>query len=176
MGFPSIAGRIDAIASLIKTIGATNVYLCGHSFGGLLAQVLAARHHEAIRGFILFRTCGVGQAKSKKDQDFIAKMLEPKKIEKSIKTDRRQPIWPFSPMMKLACFKLIKDKAMRKDFKDIVDICRPSMPNGYFALMDTLFGDLGNYTGTFCAESFLPFKGGSLLVFSKEGTFFSKSS
>ncbi len=175
MGFPSIAAQTDAIALLIETIGAPNVYLCGQSFGGLLAQILAARHPEAIKGLILSGTCGVGQAKSKENQDFIAKMLDPKKIEKNIKTDRRLPIWLLSPMMKLACFKLIKDKAMRKDFKDIVDICRPSMSNEYFVLMDTLFGDLRNYIGMFGSESFLSFKRESLLVFSKEDTFFSES-
>lgn len=59
-------------------------------------------------------------------------------------------------MFKLMAGKVVKDKKMRQDFKDIIDICKGSMSGEYFALMDTLLGDVLPYANTETKEEFLP--------------------
>ncbi len=67
------------------------------------------------------------------------------------------------PLFKLASFKVIRDKKLRRDFNDIVDICKDSMSNEYFVLMDTLLGDIRNHSGTMAKEEFLPYQNEVLL-------------
>ncbi len=112
------------------------------------------------------------------DEEGIAllnKMLDPKKIKKNIKMDKHLPIWLLVPIFKLMAGKVIKDKKMRKDFKDIIDICRPSMSGEYFALMDTLLGNVLLYLNTETKNDFLPFNNEVLIFFSKEDTIFCDS-
>ncbi len=162
----------DAIAELIKKIGATNVYLLGQSYGGLLAQIIAKKHPECIKGLILSGTSGMGKDMPIEGVEHAKKMFDPKKIEKNIKTDKRLPMRLLVPLFKLMTVKLIKDKKMRKDFKDIIDICRGSMTDEYFVLMDTLLGDLRNHMCTISKEDFMPYKNEVMLVFSKDDTIF----
>ena len=79
------------------------------------------------------------------------------------------------PVFKLMAGKVIKDRKMRQDFKDIIDICRDSMSGEYFALMDTLLGDVLQYADTETKEDFLPFDNEVLIFFSKEDTIFCES-
>ena len=52
---------------------------------------------------------------------------------------------------------IIKDKKMKQAFKNIIDICKDSMSGEYFALIDTLLGDVLQCTNTETKEDFLPF-------------------
>ncbi len=175
MAFKSVSSQAEAISLLIEEAGAHNVYLVGQSFGGLLAQVIAPSYPKNVKGLILSGTCGLGATNDPADRDFIEKLLDPKRVEKNIKTDKRLPIALLCPMMKLASFRLIKDRNMRRDFSNIVDICKNSMTKDYFVLMDTLLGDLRNHFWKIRKEDLLPFAGEALLVFSKEDDFFSDS-
>ena len=46
----------DAIYELIKDLKATNVYFWGQSYGGLIAQIIAKRHPDIVKGLILTST------------------------------------------------------------------------------------------------------------------------
>lgn len=175
MDFPNNASLADAIASLIREIGAKNVYLLGQSYGGMIAQITAKRHPDIIKGMILSGTCGLGQGMDEEGLVLINKMLDPKKIARNVKIDKKLPIWLLVPMFKLMAGKVIKDKKMRQDFKDIIDICKDSMSGKYFALMDTLLGDVLQYDNTETKEDFLPFENEVLIFFSKEDTIFCDS-
>ncbi len=175
MDFRDNASQADAIAALIKELGATNVYLMGQSYGGLIGQIIAKRHPEVIKGMILSGTCGLGKGTDAEGMAVINKMLDPKKIAKNVKMDKRLPVGLLVPMFKLMAGKVIKDKKMRQDFKDIIDICRDSMSGEYFALMDTLLGDILPYANTETKEDFLPYNNEVLIFFSKEDTIFCDS-
>ena len=84
-------------------------------------------------------------------------------------------MWLLVPLFKLMAEKVIKDKTMKQDFKDIIDICKDSMSEEYFALMDTLLCDIRNYVGTETKEDFLPLSNEVLLFFSKEDRIFCDS-
>lgn len=89
MDFPNNASLADAIAYLIKEIGAKNVYLLGQSYGGMIAQITAKRHPDIIKGMILSGACGLGQGMDEEGFALINKMLDPKKsqeMSKSIKS------------------------------------------------------------------------------------------
>jgi pimeloyl-ACP methyl ester carboxylesterase len=47
----------DSAHSLLDALGTGPVFVAGHSLGGAVAQVLAARHPEAVRGLALLSTC-----------------------------------------------------------------------------------------------------------------------
>lgn len=154
MDFRDNASLADAIAELLTEIGTENFYLMGQSYGGLIAQITAKRHPEVIKGMILSGTCGLGKGTDAEGLAVINKMLDPKKIAKNIKMDMKLPIWLLVPIFKLMTGRVIKDRKMRQDFKDIIDICKDSMFGEYFALMDTLLGDALQYADTETKEDF----------------------
>ena len=175
LDFPDNASTADAIAELLRGLGAENVYLMGQSYGGLVAQIVAKRHPEAVKGLILSGTCGLSRDVDAEGRAYLEKMLDPRKIARNIRIDRMLPAGLLAPVFKLMAGGVVKDKAMRRDFKDIVDICRGSMSGAYFAHMDMLLGDVRNYVGTETREDFAPFAGETLLFFSKEDTIFCDS-
>ncbi len=165
----------DAIALLIKNLDAKNVYLLGQSYGGLIAQIIAKKHPDVIKGMISSGTCGLGKNMNEEDIKLLNKMFDPKKIEKNIKKDKKLPICLLVPLFKIMASKVIKDKKIRKDFKDIIDICKPSMSKEYFVLMDTLLGDVLPYVNAETKEDFISFDNEVLIFFSKEDNIFNDS-
>jgi 3-oxoadipate enol-lactonase len=53
----TLEGYADAARSLLDALGTGPVLAAGHSLGGAVAQVLAARYPEMIRGLVLLSTC-----------------------------------------------------------------------------------------------------------------------
>jgi pimeloyl-ACP methyl ester carboxylesterase len=53
----TLEGYADAAYSLLDALGTGPVFVAGHSLGGAVAQVLGARHPEAVRGLALLSTC-----------------------------------------------------------------------------------------------------------------------
>ena len=82
-----------SIAALIKAVGAKNVYLMGQSYGRLIAQIIAKRHPEAVKGMILSGTCGLGKDIDAEGRAVIDKMLDPAKTAKSHKTKTVLPFF-----------------------------------------------------------------------------------
>lgn len=173
MDFRDNASLSDAIADLIKSVGASSVYLLGQPYGGLIAQVIAKRHPDVIKGMILSGTCGLGRGMPREGLDVFDNMFNEEKYKKNIKLDKRLPLPLLVPMFKLAAIKVIKDKRLRREFSQTIDICRNSMSNDYFVLMDTLLYDMRKYISTETKEDFAAFKDEVLIFFSKDDTIFS---
>jgi len=53
----TLEGYADAARGLLDALGTGPVLVAGHSLGGAVAQVLAARHPEMVRGLVLLSTC-----------------------------------------------------------------------------------------------------------------------
>ncbi len=162
----------DAIVELINKLQLKNVYLLGQSYGGLLAQIIARRHPECIKGMILSGTCSLSGNINFKGMCNIVDMIHPKKIEKNIKMDKKLPLFLLFPILKAMCGKKIEDKAVAKTFGEILDICKPTLTGDYLAHMDTLLGDLATEFGTHTPKDFEKYKDEVLIFFSKTDTTF----
>jgi pimeloyl-ACP methyl ester carboxylesterase len=53
----TLEGYADAAHSVLDALGTGPVFVAGHSLGGAVAQVLAVRHPEVVRGLALLSTC-----------------------------------------------------------------------------------------------------------------------
>ena len=172
MDFPTNESLTDAMAELFIQIGAKNIYLVGQSYGGLLAQIMARRHPDLIKGLILSGTCSLSGDINFEGMKNIVEMIHPKKVEKNIKKDKRIPMFLMVPAFKLMCKKVVKDKEMRKTFSDVVDICKDDLSNDYFVHMDMLLGDLATEFGSHKPEDFQKFDNEVLIFFSEGDTIF----
>ena len=172
MDFPTNESLADAMAELFIQIGAKNIYLVGQSYGGLLAQIMARRHPDLIKGLILSGTCSLSGDINFEGMKNIVEMIHPKKVEKNIKKDKRIPIFLMVPAFKFMCKKVVKDKEMRKTFSDVVDICKNDLTNDYFVHMDMLLGDLSTEFGSHKPEDFQKFDNEVLIFFSEGDTIF----
>jgi pimeloyl-ACP methyl ester carboxylesterase len=57
IGAMTLDGYADAARSLLDALGTGPVLAAGHSLGGAVAQLLAARHPQMVRGLVLLSTC-----------------------------------------------------------------------------------------------------------------------
>lgn len=160
------------IAQLLTFIEAKNVYLVGQSYGGLLAQIIARRYPDVIKGMILSGTCSLSGDIHFDGMRCMVDMIHPDKIKKNMRKYKKLPMWLLFPIFKIAVGKVIKDKELAKVFKDILVICRPSMTNEYFCLMNTLLGDLSKEFGCHKKEDFEKFDNEVLIFFSDEDKIF----
>lgn len=170
--FPSNETLADAMAELFVQIGAKNIYLVGQSYGGLLAQIVARRHPDIIKGLILSGTCSLSGDINFDGMRNIVDMIHPNKVAKNIKTDRRIPMFLMVPFFKLMCKKVIKNKEQEKMFSEIIDICKEDLSNDYLVHMDILLGDLATEFGSHKPEDFQKFDNEVLIFFSEGDTIF----
>lgn len=54
---PSLATYAEAVYRTLERLGTGPVFVAGHSLGGAVAQVLATRHPDKVKGLILVSTC-----------------------------------------------------------------------------------------------------------------------
>jgi pimeloyl-ACP methyl ester carboxylesterase len=54
---PSVEGYADTAHRLLEVLGTGPVWVAGHSLGGAVALVLAARHPERVKGLVLISSC-----------------------------------------------------------------------------------------------------------------------
>ena len=172
MDYPCNADLADAIVELLEQIGAKNIYLIGQSYGGLMAQIVARRHPQQIKGLILSGTCSLSGDISFEGMRNIVDMIHPKKVEKNIKMDKRIPIFLLVPLFKLMCKRVVKDKENAKVFSDIIDICKDDITTDYLVHMDMLLADLATEFGSHKPKDFEKFDNEVLIFFSKEDTIF----
>ena len=170
--FATNASLADAMDELFKQLGAKNIYLIGQSYGGLIAQVMAKRHPETIKGLILSGTCSMSNDLTYAGIANIVQMINPKKLEKNLRMDRRLPQWALVPFMKLAFKRVVKDKSTARNLSSLIEILKKDLTCEYMSLMDTLLGDLMNEFGTHHPEDFSSFRNEVMLIFSKEDSFF----
>ncbi len=54
---PSVEGYAETAHRLLEVLGTGPVWVAGHSLGGAVALVLAARHPERVKGLVLISSC-----------------------------------------------------------------------------------------------------------------------
>lgn len=155
----------DAIAELIRTVRAENVYLWGQSYGGVLAQIIAKRHPDAVRGLILTSTASMSNNLRFEGMQCLVNMFNEEKEKKNIGTYKKMPMKLLPSLMNLAFKKHLKDNpGAQTGVKEILKQVGPDMTKDYFCHMAHLLGDLRNYLGTHQKEDFAFFKGRVLII------------
>ena len=165
MDFKGNEATADAIAELIKYLKAENVYYWGQSYGGLMAQMIAKRHPEVVRGLLLTSTASLSNDISFEGMECMVGMLNAKKEQKRYKTYQKFPMFLLPLMMNLAFKKYLKDKPGAYDaVKEMMEQLKPDMTKEYFCHMTSLLADLRNYMGTHHKEDFAFLKGRVLII------------
>ena len=165
MAFKDNEATADAIAELIKYLKAENVYLWGQSYGGLLAQIIAKRHPETVKGLILTSTASLSNDLRYEGIKRFFEMVNEEKEKKNKRIYGHFPMFLLPAIMGLAFKKHLKDSPETyKAIKELMNKIKPSMTNAYFVHMDTLLGDLRNSFGTHRKEDFAYLKGRVLII------------
>lgn len=165
MGFTDNESLSDAIAELIKHLKAENVYLWGQSYGGLIAQITAKRHPEAVSGLILTSTASLSNNISFEGMKCLVGMVSEEKERKNIRTSKMLPMPLLPALMDIAFKKHLKnDPAALNVVRGMLEYVKKDMTNEYFAHMDHLLGDLRNHIGTHQREDFAYLEGKVLII------------
>lgn len=165
MDFKDNVATADAIAELIKYLKAENVYLWGQSYGGLLAQIIAKRHPETVKGLILTSTASLSNDLRYEGIKRFFEMVNEEKEKKNKRLYGNFPMFLLPALMNLAFKKHLKNAPeTQKAIKELMKQIKPSMTNEYFVHMDTLLGDLRNSFGTHHKEDFEYLKGRVLII------------
>lgn len=165
MNFKDNVATADAIAELIKYLKAENVYLWGQSYGGLLAQIIAKRHPETVKGLILTSTASLSNDLRYEGIKRFFEMVNEEKEKKNKRLYGNFPMFLLPALMNLAFKKHLKNSPeTQKAIKELMKHIKPSMTNEYFVHMDTLLGDLRNSFGTHHKEDFEYLKGRVLII------------
>lgn len=155
MEFKGNLETADAIAELIKYLKAENVYYWGQSYGGLLAQIIAKRHPEVVKGLILTSTASLSNDIKFEGMECFTKMINAEKEKKRLKTYKRFPMFLLPVLMNLAFKKYLKDKpGAYNSVKEFMKQLKTTMTKDYFCHMTSLLGDLRNFIGTHHKEDF----------------------
>ena len=165
MAFQNNEATADAIYELIKYLKAENVYLWGQSYGGLLAQIIAKRHPDAVKGLILTSTASFSNDIRYEGMRCLSEMINEEKEKKRQRQYKRFPMFLLPALMKLAFKKHMHNAPETYEaVKELMDQIKGSMTNAYFVHMDTLLGDLRNHFGTHHKEDFAYLKGRVLII------------
>ncbi|MBQ8967106.1 alpha/beta hydrolase [Ruminococcus sp.] len=165
MGFKNNAKTADAIAELIKKLGAENVYLWGQSYGGALAQIIAKRHPDVVKGLILTSTASMSNDLKFSGMKCLVDMFGKEKEKKDISFYKKLPMSLLTPIMNLAFKKHLKnDPAAQAVIREILEQVKPDMTREYFCHMTRLLGDLREHLGTHRKEDFDFLKGRVLII------------
>lgn len=165
MDFKGNEATADAISELIKYLNAENVYYWGQSYGGLIAQIIAKRHPEVVKGLILTSTASLSNDIGFDGMECFSKMINEEKEKKRLKTYKKFPMFLLPVMMNFAFKKYLKDKpGAYNSVKELMKQLKPTMTKDYFCHMTGLLGDLRNFIGTHHKEDFEFLKGRVLII------------
>lgn len=165
MDFKDNIATADAVAELIKYLKAENVYIWGQSYGGLLAQIIAKRHPNAVKGLILTSTASLSNDLRYEGIKRFFEMINEEKEKKNKRLYGNFPMFLLPAIMGIAFKKHLKDSPETyKAIKELMKQIKTSMTNEYFVHMDTLLGDLRNSFGTHHKEDFAYLKGRVLII------------
>ena len=165
MAFKDNTATADAIYALIKHLNAENVYLWGQSYGGLLAQIIAKRHPDAVKGLILTSTASLSNDLRYEGIKRFFEMVNEEKEKKNKRLYGHFPMVLLPALMSLAFKKHLKNEPETcKAVKELMNQIKGSMTNEYFVHMDTLLGDLRNHFGTHRKEDFAYLDGRVLII------------
>ena len=94
----------DAVAELLCRLK-EKVWLAGQSLGGVVAQVIAFRHPEAVEGLVLSNTCSLAKDMGDEAYSHLKKMMESQKKSKKLLS-----VLPFSLFKRLMKWAVMKKK------------------------------------------------------------------
>jgi len=164
----------DAVAEMLTKVGAKNVYLLGQSYGGLLAQIIAVRHPEVVKGLILSSTASFSTDLKFEGMECIVRMISKEKEKKNLKIDRLLPKKLMAPAMKMVFRKHLSDEQMLGKVGEMMDLLKGEFTTEGFMLMDTLLGELRNHFGRYKKEDFAFLKGKVLIIEPDDDKIFTK--
>ena len=165
MAFQNNEATADAIYELIKYLKAENVYLWGQSYGGLLAQIIAKRHPDAVKGLILTSTASFSNDIRYEGMRCLSEMINEEKEKKRQRQYKRFPMFLLPALMKLAFKKHMHNAPETYEaVKELMDQIKGSMSREYFLHMQALLGDLRNHFGTHHKADFVFLKGRVLII------------
>lgn len=165
MAFKNNIATADAIAELIKYLKAENVYIWGQSYGGLLAQIIAKRHPDTVKGLILTSTASLSNDLKYEGIKRFYEMINEEKEKKNKRIYGHFPMFLLPAIMGFAFKKYLKNSPETYvAIKELMKQIKPSMTNEYFVHMDTLLGDLRSSFGTHHKEDFEYLKGRVLII------------
>lgn len=165
MDFKGNEATADAIYELIKYLKAENVYLWGQSYGGILAQIIAKRHPDAVSGLILTSTASLSNDIKFEGMKCFYEMINEEKEMKNKKFYKHFPMFLLPAIMNLAFKKHLKDSPETcKAAKELMNQIKSSITNEYFLHMDALLFDLRNFIGTHHKEDFAYLNGKVLII------------
>lgn len=73
----------DAVAELLDCLG-ERAWLMGQSLGGVIAQIIAVRHPEAVEGLVLSNTCSLSRDMDREAYRHLQAMLESRRKSKRL--------------------------------------------------------------------------------------------
>ena len=167
MDFRTNSETADAVAELLSRLECKNIWLFGQSYGGLLAQIIAARHPELVRGMILSSTISLSNDLKYAGMERLVAMISEKKEAKNKRIDKLIPMKLMPKFIGLAVKKYSDDPKVQSDFKAIFEKIAPSMTGEYFAHMDGLLGDLRSHIGLYGPEAMAALED-RVLIFAQE--------
>lgn len=163
MAFHDNKSTADAIAALLRHLKAENVYLWGQSYGGLMAQMIAKRHPDVVRGLLLTSTASLSNDIGFDGMECFARMLNREKEQKRLRMYRRFPMRLLPAIMKLAFKKHLKgNPGAQRAIGDLMD--QLEISKEYLCHMTSLLAGLRRHFGTHRPEDFVFLKGRVLII------------
>lgn len=170
--FENNARFADAVAELLGYLE-EKVWLVGQSLGGVVAQIIARRHPEAVVGLVLSNTCSLfGSMSEEGYRDLMAMIESQRKFKKWLNV---LPFALIKRMMRRAVLNMKTDNFTAAEKVAMEEICGAMLElltKPYEAHMIDFLCDAEHHFGM-SREDFAPWAGRVLLILSEDDTTFS---
>ncbi|WP_417093968.1 alpha/beta hydrolase, partial [Intestinimonas timonensis] len=163
----------QAVAELLHHLG-EKVWLVGQSLGGVVAQIIAARHPEVVAGLVLSNTCSLSQDMSPSAHAHLMNMI--KSQEKFKKLLSILPLSTVKQSIKRVVMDHKKGELTPTEkavMEELCDIMMELLTKEYERHMIDLMIDAQNHLGM-TNETFVPWDNRVLLMLSEDDTTFTQ--
>lgn len=163
----------QAVAELLHHLG-EKVWLVGQSLGGVVAQIIAARHPEVVAGLVLSNTCSLFQDMSPSAHAHLMNMI--KSQEKFKKLLSILPLSTVKQSIKRVVMDHKKGELTPTEkavMEELCDIMMELLTKEYERHMIDLLIDAQNHLGM-SNETFVPWDNRVLLMLSEDDTTFTQ--
>lgn len=162
----TMAQLTDTLAQLLRTLG-IRAWLVGHSFGGVVAQLLARRHSDVVAGLVLSNTASLAADMTPETRASLLALLE--KEERYHSQMQAMPFALVKPMLRRAILKKAVGltPAQQKTVNDLCQLMTQKLTKSYGLHMLELLCDCRNHL-ELSPQDFLPWKDCVLLLLSED--------
>ncbi|POP32416.1 alpha/beta hydrolase [Lactonifactor longoviformis] len=170
-GYATCRELTDAVAALLTRIGSERNYLFGQSYGGLMAQVLAKNHPEAVEGLILTNTGTLARDMGREGKEGMEELI--RELQQITKVLRHVPLG----LIKSALWPMVNKKlagysqGQKEYVAQFVRVLMEELPVSYVEHVCGLVLDLKN-CWDHTPEDFVKYRGKVLLMLSEKDTTF----